>query len=124
MPAPLGVENVNKGDALVLAGFGRTGFFESSRKIQLRAVETVFQQVFPASLEFTFGPTPGKSACRGDSGGPAYVFDELSQNLLLLGVTSRGKSGRVDSMDRPVGCVGEGFYTDVRQYHDWLRENL
>ena len=112
------------GDPLLLAGYGKTDFFNPDPRVALRFVDTIFQELHEASLEFTFGPTPGKSACQGDSGGPAYFYDEVSDRVLLAGLTSRGMTGRVDELGRRIGCVGEGFYTDVQAHFGWIVRNL
>jgi len=121
-PVEIFLGSLNNGDPLLLAGFGATGFRNRDSGL-LRSVTTVFQRELEKSLEFTFGPTPGKSACRGDSGGPAYTFGANGE-LLLLGATSRGLQGKRDSQGRATGCVGEGFYTRVSQFVDWLNANL
>lgn len=109
-------------DQLILAGYGLIDFFARKTGV-LRKVETIFNRENELSGEFLFGPTPGKSACKGDSGGPAYIETEDGE-LQIVGVTSRGMSGRFDDQGRMVGCVGEGFYTDLRQHMSWINEKI
>jgi len=120
-PATITNEFVNKDDPLILAGFGLTSFFGGNSG-RLKFVDTHVQTRLDEQIEFLFGPTPGQSACRGDSGGPAYLVKD--GQLLLAGVTSRGVQGKKDELGRPIGCTGEGFYTDVLGHINWIIENL
>ncbi len=98
------------GEPLILAGFGLTQA-EGGTSGQLRKVITKLTGVWADAAEIEFGDSPGKSACSGDSGGPAYV--KRSGKYQLIGVTSRGL----------VGCGGGGIYTDVRSYQQWIEAN-
>jgi secreted trypsin-like serine protease len=98
------------GEPLILAGFGLTQA-EGGTSGQLRKVKTTLTGVWAEAAEIEFGDSPGKSACNGDSGGPAYV--KRSGKYQLIGVTSRGL----------VGCGGGGIYTDVRSYQQWIAAN-
>ena len=62
----------------------------------------------PQVKELEFGEKAYKSACMGDSGGPAFV--RRNNKLVLVGVTSRGSSR----------CDSTGIYTDVRYFGDWI----
>jgi len=95
------------GEPLVLAGFGIT-HYESRDAGTLRKVTTKFRTLLRSKKELMYGTTPGKSACKGDSGGPAFV--KRGSRLALIGVTSRG----------PRVCDAVGIYTDARVYRDWL----
>lgn len=69
------------------------------------------------SREFVAGePAADGDSCRGDSGGPAYVLDEISDVWQLGGVTSRAtkNSTRV--------CGDGGVYVRVDYYVDWIVE--
>lgn len=48
-------------------------------------------------------PRSQKDTCRGDSGGPIYVWDDLSSDYYLIGITSRGLPPSGD-------CGGGGIY--------------
>jgi len=97
------------GEPLILAGFGLTA---SSSKATgtLYEVVTALVKEDRTAKEIVFGGHPGKSACRGDSGGPAYATRGAA--IVLLGVTSRGSSK----------CDQFGIYTDVRFFRPWLTE--
>eukprot|EP01026_Neomeris_dumetosa_P078375 TRINITY_DN8476_c0_g1_i10.p2 TRINITY_DN8476_c0_g1~~TRINITY_DN8476_c0_g1_i10.p2 ORF type:complete len:357 (-),score=45.29 TRINITY_DN8476_c0_g1_i10:216-1286(-) len=58
---------------------------------------------------------PEADTCRGDSGGPLLIANELGQDR-ILGLTSWG----ID-----LNCSGEGFsgvYTDVSGFIDWIEQ--
>ena len=109
MPMLTGADALVIGEPLILAGFGLTDV-EGAGPGQLRQVTTTLVGVWPAVGEIEYGDTPGKSACSGDSGGPAFVV--RGGAIKLVGVTSRGL----------VGCGGGGVYTDVRSHQKWLEQ--
>lgn len=99
-------------EKVVLAGYGKTdvstGLFGWGKVLgELYKVETGVVLESAASKEVWLGTTPGKSACNGDSGGPALVKRE--NGMKLLGLTSRGRD-----------CKSEVIYTDVRYFRDWI----
>lgn len=100
-------DDVQVGETLTLAGFGLTRFIFGSSGV-LRKVDTKVKTLFPDIKELEFGEKAYKSACMGDSGGPAFV--KRNNKLVLVGVTSRG-SGKCDST---------GIYTDVRYFGGWI----
>lgn len=104
-------DSLRTGEPVVLAGFGKTdkksGWFGTVLG-ELFQVETEVLEEAPLAKEVWFGNTPGKSACNGDSGGPALV--RRQQELRLLGVTSRGRD-----------CKSEVIYTDLRYFQDWIQ---
>lgn len=113
--APVGVLHSNDqlvvGEKLTLAGFGLTfPFF--GRSGVLRKVESKLHSVSTAAKEIEFGDSPGKSACNGDSGGPAFVT--RNNTLMLVGITSRG----------PLFCNANGIYTDVRPFDTWIASKV
>ena len=116
---PVGVlgrnDELKSGEKVVLAGFGKTdvstGLFGWGKVLgELYKVETEVVLESAASKEVWLGNTPGKSACNGDSGGPALVQRE--NGMKLLGLTSRGRD-----------CKSEVIYTDVRYFRDWIAQN-
>jgi len=110
-PAPVMAANASLqiGETLTLAGFGLTHWLTGSSGV-LRKVDTRLVKTSGAAKEFEFGQTPGRSACMGDSGGPAFV--KRGGKYVLVGVTSRG-SGT---------CSAGGIYTDIRYFRSWIDE--
>ena len=79
---------------------------------------TIFDQLNVEGKEVWFGPTPGLSACRGDSGGPMYVKkinENEEEELFVLGATT--------GWPPTSGCSGAGRYADARAHRDWIIEN-
>jgi secreted trypsin-like serine protease len=113
-PAILDFPPLFNNDKIILAGFGRSKYNKADGG-PLRYVQTIFGRELTSVREFLFGPTPGKSACKGDSGGPAYY--EKDGKLIVVGVASRDFIGRTI-------CQGEGFFTDVRQYNSWIHSHI
>jgi secreted trypsin-like serine protease len=103
-------DDLPPGVDLTLAGFGLRDAADDGSYGRLYKVDTTLTSVSDANAEFTYGGTPGRSACLGDSGGPAFVHD--GGRLRLAGVTSRGDPD----------CEDGGIYTDVRQFGSWLEE--
>jgi secreted trypsin-like serine protease len=75
--------------------------------------------------------TLAKTACPGDSGGPAFV--ENSNDLRLLGILSLGESAKMDDNASFAYCGGHAanetpkisnIYTDVRAYKDWIQKTV
>ena len=112
-PAPVltGKDQLKVGETLVLAGFGLTHFLWGSSGV-LRQVSTKVESVNRKSKEFDFAASNGRSACSGDSGGPAFVL--RGKSLVLVGVTSRGSSR----------CNSTGTYTDFRPFSPWVNAFL
>ena len=96
-----------------MAGFGQTSP-NGGGGGTLKTVTTVFDQVQVERKEIWFGPTSGKSACRGDSGGPAYV--SVNGALKVVGATNGGH--------RPPACSGSGRYADARAHREWIEKEM
>lgn len=75
----------------------------------LRMTQGQIKYIFQS--EFTLDETQ-TGTCAGDSGGP--VFIKKDNQYILVGVTSRGS----------LLCNGEGIYTSVPDYADWIIEHL
>lgn len=103
-------DTLTVGEPVTLAGFGKTdvksGWFGTVLG-ELYQVDTELTLEATAAKEVWLGNTPGKSACNGDSGGPALV--KRPDGLKLLGVTSRGRD-----------CKSEVIYTDLRFFGPWM----
>lgn len=123
---PVAIEDsasLSKGEPIILAGYGLThpnDLFKQGTG-DLRKVTVKFNEMIKVKNEFTFGPDVLKSACKGDSGGPAYKVDS-SGKLTVIGVTSRGNPATLNQWGT-TGCSGTGFYTSVFQYYDWIMDN-
>jgi len=115
LPAPLGsAQDLVNGAELILAGFGQTAAQNGSFG-RLKQVRTIFNFYNEDALEVVFGPTPGRSACRGDSGGPMYR--EVGDQIVVIGVTSRG-------FPALGACSGNGNYTEIEAHLNWIEETI
>jgi secreted trypsin-like serine protease len=99
---------IRVGEALVLAGYGLTSVTGIDRSGTLRRVTTAITALSSTRKEIEFGNNPGRSACMGDSGGPAFVI--RAGILRLVGVTSRGSPQ----------CDQDGIYTDARYFKPFI----
>jgi secreted trypsin-like serine protease len=70
-----------------------------------RHVEMPFTSLDPRTFRYQ---TPGRNTCYGDSGGPAFVTDDV--NLYIVGVTSKGDAT----------CSQYGIDTRTDAYSTWL----
>uniref|UniRef100_T1J0D6 limulus clotting factor C n=1 Tax=Strigamia maritima TaxID=126957 RepID=T1J0D6_STRMM len=62
------------------------------------------------------GSDTPKDACEGDSGGPMFIPDRLTQHWLLIGVVSTGFQCAVPGIP--------AIYTRITSYIDWINQNL
>lgn len=102
-----------------LVGFGLTELGESGQKRMVTVPIHTYPNVneaetrlgFESDFEFTAGGS-GFDSCRGDSGGPAYIYTGGQQKV--AGLTSRGFP--------PSGACGEGgVYTRIDPHIDFIR---
>jgi secreted trypsin-like serine protease len=117
------------GTKLTIAGFGLTGLQltnpdEAAQDPKLAKLDPTFATSLnmtnvtiaePTLNPYQFGymTQEGRTACNGDSGGPAYI-DNDDGTISLAGVTSWGDSQ----------CKEFGVYTSVVTLLDWINENL
>lgn len=117
---------------VMLAGFGaskvalvkdpRTGQMSADHEEagKLRSVTTTMKNAAYSKSEFLVEASKGKSACHGDSGGPAYVKVEVERDGktvledVLTGVTSRGVDDEQDM------CNVSAAYTSIPFYAKWI----
>jgi secreted trypsin-like serine protease len=99
------------GEPLLLAGYGLTSPSGLDQSGVLRQVTTEITLLSEARKEIEFGNHPGRSACMGDSGGPAFVV--RAGKIKLVGVTSRGS----------FFCDLDGVYTDARYFAAFIAAN-
>lgn len=79
---------------------------------KLRFVTTTMKNATYSKSEFLTESSKGKSACHGDSGGPAYV--EVDGEQVLVGVTSRSVGDDEDM------CNVSAAYTSIPFYSSWI----
>lgn len=122
-PRPLHREEVEVGEAAVVAGWGATDPTDDARSPVLREADVLV--VDPACDDRVVGCLgphelvaggDGVDACVGDSGGPLYVATE--EGFALLATVSRGVLGS------PRSCGDGGIYVRAAPVADWLDATL
>ena len=125
-PAKLYVGDKETGKAIWFIGSGGSGNGDVGQTISykenagtLRKAQNRVREVDEGEIFFTFNkggdamPLEGVSG-NGDSGGPAYFYD--NDHYTLLGISSRN-----DSWFKDIGEYGVNeVYTRVSYYHNWL----
>ena len=103
IPAALAEQRPGAGKSLLIAGYGRTSADDGAEPAALRA--GLIDAAAPASCRLvsqSFDPSwlfcgaaaatnpaePGGTACYGDSGGPAFAFENADPNVVVEGVIS------------------------------------
>jgi secreted trypsin-like serine protease len=111
LPAVLNfdLELVKMGTSFLAAGFGRSQARLGLYPSQLMSVQLKVHELNLHTQQFSFLVTEGRSACLGDSGGPAYAISTTGTQV-VVGVTSWG-----DSL-----CEKQGNYTLVAPYKVWI----
>jgi hypothetical protein len=101
--------------SLDFAGFGVINGRDFMHATQLMKTRVKIDKPNFSNTQFSYTITGGRTACSGDSGGPAYLTDlDASGSLVVFGVTSWG--------DRT--CTQFGVYTSVLAMLPWLQEVL
>jgi secreted trypsin-like serine protease len=106
-------ELIKTGAVVTLAGYGMSNATTKEGVGILRKANTQIVDATWSKTEILIDQSKGKGACRGDSGGPAYLASPKS--LLLFGVTSRGIK------DPNYQCNAYVAYTNVLSYLSWIR---
>lgn len=115
------------GEPLWLVGYGRTDTerYPRERSITETQVHAYVDRPHARAM-LLFGRTPGRSACYGDSGGPAFVR-RADGRWVVAGIT-RGDSRELDLFPEDweyEDCTsGFGLYTALGPYLSWLRAEL
>jgi len=107
------VAYVREGSKLTLAGYGLVNGVTLEEAKQLMKVDVQVAIPKVTEVQFAYRVQDGKSACSGDSGGPAYAVSNTGQ-LVVVGVTSWGdpfcqKAGVYTSVPALVGWVVDTF---------------
>jgi secreted trypsin-like serine protease len=105
-------EILQSGLQIVLAGFGKVDGVNKIPATQLMKTVVTVDKAYYSKTQFTYNPIGGHAACRGDSGGPAYLVSNEAQPL-VIGVTSWGDAT----------CQAQGAYTSVPAMLSWIRTN-
>lgn len=116
IPATLGSNLshlIKSGTPLTLAGYGVTSGVQKTLATQLMKVDVTIGNPKLTSAQFSYNVINRKSACMGDSGGPAYVKTE-DGNLTVIGVTSWG--------DRT--CTSIGVYTSIPAFSEFITDAM
>jgi len=97
---------------LFISGFGKESLF--GKDGELIKGKTKLNETLNWSEELVV--KGDSSPCGGDSGGPLYFFD-LNRKPVVVGITSRH-----DKRDLKENCSGASLFTDIRYYHQWIRQ--
>jgi secreted trypsin-like serine protease len=98
---------------ITVAGYGRSLGSDSGSKGILRKVNVAVLDHNIKTHEFSSDDIEGRMGCHGDSGGPAFTYE--NGKLVLVGIVSRGHNS----------CVkGQTIYTDVSGFSDFIRKSL
>lgn len=103
--------HLEKGKAITLVGFGLTNGREQTRATRMNRVTVKIDNPRLTAAQFSYSVENRKSACSGDSGGPAYVRNRAGK-VFVIGVTSWGD----------MNCEELGAYTSVSAFLPWIME--
>lgn len=104
--------SLQKGLTVTLVGFGLVNAIRQIDAQQMMKVDVQVEDPALTSTQFTYKVKGGRSACSGDSGGPAYIKTNLGE-VAVIGVTSWG-----DHL-----CSEIGAYTSVPALSSWIQQN-
>jgi hypothetical protein len=108
---------IHPGSSIAMAGFGLSNA-QGGDYGTLYRVDSIVGVLRPRALEFVDGPFGTKGSCRGDSGGPVVLQQNLGapqERPLLIGLISYG----------PLECAaGIGVNTDLRHFRTWIETTL
>lgn len=107
-------EELKPGGAIWLVGFGKNNNKEGLAKAGIKfKVETDFVKYGAGERELVVGSN-GKTACNGDSGGPAYL--KMSDgSWRTIGITSYGED---------TTCTKVAYYSNASKAIPWIQKSL
>ncbi len=108
-PMPLWEEELEPGDTVFLAGFGRDG--NGFRTGLLQGTSSVLQEIDSEGRYIVKGINQ-EGACSGDSGGPLFTVQD--GKWYVAGALSGG----------PVPCIGLNIYTSTYSERGFLEETI
>lgn len=111
------IKNLMSGRRVIVAGFGTQGIGALDEVGKMFKVDVVIKDSKFSMTEVLLDQSRGKGACKGDSGGPAFIIENGMPSL--FGVTSRG----VGVMPAN-GCPTLAAYTNILAHQQWVNENL
>lgn len=127
---------MNSEFSIVAAGYGRTSVLKDSENADisktsslLNMVDRNVQNYSADQMHFVINQKDHKGICFGDSGGPALFFDSKLKEHVIIGVASYvsvfpDEKKKIDPEDKLNSCTGQGHYTNILSYEDWLNAVL
>lgn len=114
LPAPISEEPLERGMPLWVAGFGRRNNSSGILYEGLARLSQDYTYEFVAAMEGRLDPNPG------DSGGPAFVWE--NGRYRLFGVLSRSKWSGSRPLEKGQMFYHTGYavYTKPQAYLDWI----
>ena len=123
-------EGIQPGTDFTAIGYGRTdgrlNDFDSDGEIgRLRQVDIKVRSWRISGLEFIADQSAGKGVCVGDSGGPAMVWNESGEPLVLGVASGVYYEEFVDrsSIDFDY-CRGVSLYLSTAGYREWIIRSM
>ena len=111
-PALIMNKPVSNGITLAVAGYGMIDSKSEDGVGILRKTELTVSDSQFSDTEFLMDQSKGSGACHGDSGGPAFVYN--NHRFYLIGITSRGEN------DPDNTCAVSGVFTNAYTYKTWI----
>jgi secreted trypsin-like serine protease len=122
--------------SIVSAGFGRTSVLKDFESPEIGKIPSLLNFVERNVTDFSVNGVhividqkDHKGICFGDSGGPALHFDSGSNEHYIIGVASYvsvfpDEKAKADPDDKMNSCIGQGHYTSVFGYLEWIQAVL
>lgn len=107
---------LQKNVPVIVAGYGINEIKTRRGTGVLRAAYLKILDPDFSNTEISVDQSQGQSACHGDSGGPAYVYNTKTKTFALWGVTSRADNDPTDECSKVV------IYTNLSAHLTWLNE--